>query len=251
MSTSDALGFLLMLANEGGEIVSAHDLAADEAAAARAAGRVFVTDGGPVFVLRPPRARLPVTLEQVSLLREMTDNGGKIVDVSSLSDEQIRLADVEGRLAVGHGLGIVWIPAKQTPGLTVDELSEASRRMAAGFATAFGPTPDATPSASAPPEIRMVEVYDVAAEACATWGPTAQATMIVEEVGEFLTAFARLSRDRATREQVIEEAADVIVVLGSALVLVGGKGNETLALLAEAVEGKVARLRERLARANS
>lgn len=195
-----------------------------------------------------------ITSEQLALLHNLVDHGGRIVGVADLSPEELRLADDEKRIAVGHGFGIAWIPVpKQTPGigLTVDQLAEASRRMAVGFATAFGPTPDATPSVSAPPEIRMVEVYDVAAEACATWGPTAQATMIVEEVGEFLTAFARLSRDRATREQVIEEAADVIVVLGSALVLVGGKGNETLALLAKAVEAKVARLRERLARANS
>lgn len=158
-----------------------------------------------------------ITSEQLALLHNLVNNGGRIVGVADLSPEELRLADDEKRIAVGHGFGIAWIPNP----------------------------PKATP------EVRMVEVYDVAAEACATWGPTAQATMIVEEVGEFLTAFARLSRDRATREQVIEEAADVIVVLGSALVLVGGKGNETLALLAEAVEGKVARLRERLARANS
>lgn len=100
-------------------------------------------------------------------------------------------------------------------------------------------------------DITFAEVFDVASLACRTWGEPAQRAMISEEIGEFLAAFSKLSRDRATREQVIEEAADVIVVLGSALVLVGGNGNATLAMLAEAVEGKVARLRKRLARANS
>ncbi len=102
-----------------------------------------------------------------------------------------------------------------------------------------------------PALIPFGEIFDVAAEACVTWGPFAQSTMIVEEFGEFLTAFARLSRNRATREEVIAEAADVIVVLGSAMALVGRDGNATLDELAAAVDRKLARLRTRLAEAQS
>lgn len=96
------------------------------------------------------------------------------------------------------------------------------------------------------PEVMFADVYAVAARACATWGPSAQATMVVEEFGEFLSAFAKLSRDRSSREQVIDEAADVIVVLGSAMALLGGDGQETVADLSAAVLRKIERLKKRL-----
>lgn len=95
-------------------------------------------------------------------------------------------------------------------------------------------------------DITFAEVFDVAALACRTWGEPAQRAMISEEIGEFLAAFSKLSRDRATREQVIDEAADVIVVLGSAMALLGGDRNATIEALGAAVKHKVERLRQRL-----
>lgn len=85
----------------------------------------------------------------------------------------------------------------------------------------------------------------VGAQAIVCYGAEAQTRMLVEEVGELLTAVARCGRGRGARSDVVEECADVIIVaLQVARMHSGSAGQEDLAL---ELERKALLLQERMA----
>lgn len=62
--------------------------------------------------------------------------------------------------------------------------------------------------------MRLVEsAANVGERAVAKYGYSAQELMIVEECGELLTALARVHRGRDHDSAVVEEAADVLIVV--------------------------------------
>lgn len=81
------------------------------------------------------------------------------------------------------------------------------------------------------------EVYE---RAIATWGRTAQLGMVQEECAELIAAIHRRQRGRCSDEDVVEEAADVWIMLEQLVRILGHE------LVAEALDRKLARLRSRL-----
>lgn len=79
-------------------------------------------------------------------------------------------------------------------------------------------------------------------EARAKWGATAQAFMVCEEAGELATAMAHHVRGRATDADLLDEAADGIIVSCAAAVLAGKDAGD----LATAVYAKLNRLGRRI-----
>jgi hypothetical protein len=77
--------------------------------------------------------------------------------------------------------------------------------------------------------------------ALVTYGAQAQEWMVVEEMAELLLALARRKRGRGSSPEVVEEAADAIIMALQIGLYYGGESN-----LAEAINLKVARLRGRL-----
>lgn len=62
----------------------------------------------------------------------------------------------------------------------------------------------------------LERAYELATKARQVFGDEAQDRMLTEEAGELCAAVAQFGRGRVTREQIKEEAADVIIVaLGS------------------------------------
>lgn len=102
------------------------------------------------------------------------------------------------------------------------------------------PTP--APSEEVPSKL-LVDSFELARQAVVKWGPVAQERMVTEEIGEFLSTFAQYSRGRVTPNEVASEIADVILVLASAMVVVG----TTPDVVAAEIAAKSARLRGRLA----
>lgn len=72
------------------------------------------------------------------------------------------------------------------------------------------------------------------------WGLSAQKGMVMEECGELLTALNRFNRNRATDNDVIDELADVIILIGQMSVVFG---EEKLQF---AIDQKMARLEYRI-----
>lgn len=81
---------------------------------------------------------------------------------------------------------------------------------------------------------------EVMQRALDTWGEEAQINMAHEELGELQSELARLWRGRSTGEDVIDEIADVQIMMGQLAVVFGEKAVE------EAVTRKMDRLNERL-----
>ena len=51
------------------------------------------------------------------------------------------------------------------------------------------------------------------ARALREYGPEAQKLMLIEEIGELLNAFAKFPRKRARAEEIVEELADVSIMV--------------------------------------
>lgn len=73
-----------------------------------------------------------------------------------------------------------------------------------------------------------------------TFGESAQLTMVIEECGELLSAFAKLQRGRATLEDAASEVADVLVVVLQYSELLGQR------IVADHLRHKLERLRSRI-----
>lgn len=86
-------------------------------------------------------------------------------------------------------------------------------------------------------EKQRKKLYEKAIE---YWGVPAQIMMVMEETGELLNALGKFNRDRATRDDVITELADVSILMEQMAVIFGLEDfkNEK--------ERKLERLKERL-----
>ena len=62
------------------------------------------------------------------------------------------------------------------------------------------------------------EIYKAALE---KWGPEAQTNMAVEETAEFLNALAKLKRGRCSVTDLIDEIADVTIMMEQMALLYG------------------------------
>lgn len=80
------------------------------------------------------------------------------------------------------------------------------------------------------------------ARALTEFGAAQQRLMLIEEIGELLNAFAKLPRGRATEEDVLEELADVSIMIEQMALLYGGLTHYNLVR-----RQKLKRLKERLA----
>lgn len=67
--------------------------------------------------------------------------------------------------------------------------------------------------------LRPADVYERAVK---LWGPEFQAMMLAEECGELVSAMSQYLRRRVAAEKVIEEAADVYIMLAQVPHLLGG-----------------------------
>ena len=85
----------------------------------------------------------------------------------------------------------------------------------------------------------------VYADAIATWGPDFQVIKIREEMGELQTAMARYEFGRESIDAVIDEVADVTIMMHQARLIFGA------GLVDAAIERKLARLSDKIASARS
>lgn len=74
------------------------------------------------------------------------------------------------------------------------------------------------------------------------WGDEAQRTMAMGEAAEFIDVLAKHARNRATPAQVVDEAADAIIVAAVAVALAGGDSPA----LAERIAFKMDRTRAKM-----
>ena len=77
-------------------------------------------------------------------------------------------------------------------------------------------------------------------KALRVYGVDAQKRMLVEEMGELLTAMARAPRGRATKEDIITELADVSIMIKQMALVYGRDEFE------QEVKRKIERLQEKL-----
>lgn len=77
-------------------------------------------------------------------------------------------------------------------------------------------------------------------KALRVYGVDAQKRMLVEEMGELLTAMARAPRGRATKEDIITELADVLIMIKQMALVYGRDEFE------QEVKRKIERLQEKL-----
>jgi NTP pyrophosphatase (non-canonical NTP hydrolase) len=74
------------------------------------------------------------------------------------------------------------------------------------------------------------------------WGRDAQLNMVVEECAELIVKLGHYRRERATKESVLDELADVSIMVNQACHILGITDNE----LESAIKFKLNRLAERL-----
>lgn len=85
--------------------------------------------------------------------------------------------------------------------------------------------------------MESIELY---ARALSEWGYEAQRNMLIEEIGELLNAFAKFPRGRSSMGDVIEELADVSIMVEQMALHFGWSRYKTIR------EQKLQRLKERL-----
>lgn len=86
-------------------------------------------------------------------------------------------------------------------------------------------------------------VFEMAKTTLSVWGADAQERMIYEELGELIVALAQCRRGRGTpKQEVVDEAADVIIVALEAVALAGARFPD----IANALRRKLIRLDGRI-----
>jgi NTP pyrophosphatase (non-canonical NTP hydrolase) len=88
---------------------------------------------------------------------------------------------------------------------------------------------------------QLMNYADLYQETLKKWGEAAQYDQAVEECAELITVLKHLRRGRANETAVAEELADVYLMIGQLVYMLGEER------FAAAVERKLARLREQLA----
>lgn len=95
------------------------------------------------------------------------------------------------------------------------------------------------------PTLDLEALLCYAYESLQVWGDDKQRTMAMGEAAEFIDALAKHARGRATPAQVVDEAADAIIVAAVAVALAGGDSPA----LAERIRFKMDRARAKMASA--
>lgn len=80
--------------------------------------------------------------------------------------------------------------------------------------------------------------------AASTWGEEAQIRVAIEECGEFLSAIMKSYRGRATNEQIVDEIADVTIMMQQMAVMFGQEAVD------ERIKYKIDRIKQRLEKHN-
>jgi NTP pyrophosphatase (non-canonical NTP hydrolase) len=80
-------------------------------------------------------------------------------------------------------------------------------------------------------------------QAVVTWGRTAQVAMMKEECLELALELQRMERQREDRHKIVDEIADVIIMMEQAKIIFGE------ALIQSRIDFKMERLRQRLEKA--
>jgi NTP pyrophosphatase (non-canonical NTP hydrolase) len=83
------------------------------------------------------------------------------------------------------------------------------------------------------------EIYK---EAIATYGVESQRKMAIEEMSELTNALMKFDRGRNTVEDIVEEIADVIIMMNQLSIIYGQKAVQ------QQIDFKTQRLRKRLAK---
>ena len=74
------------------------------------------------------------------------------------------------------------------------------------------------------------------------WGTNEQLFMLTEEVGELLSSINKWRRDRIDPEGIVDEIADVHIMLAQLCILIGGSPS----LPNDIIEQKIERLKQRI-----
>ena len=90
------------------------------------------------------------------------------------------------------------------------------------------------------------EITDTYKQAIETYGEKAQKLMAIEEMSELTKEICKDFRGKLNREHLIEEMADVLIMLDQMLLLYKISGEEIVSMC----ERKVERLKERLEKIN-
>lgn len=89
---------------------------------------------------------------------------------------------------------------------------------------------------------KYVDRYEVYKDAIALYGPRYQLNVAIEEMSELTKEICKHFRDRDNRDQIIEEMADVYVMLEQMELIIGVEQWE----IVEVMDAKVERLQKRL-----
>jgi NTP pyrophosphatase (non-canonical NTP hydrolase) len=85
---------------------------------------------------------------------------------------------------------------------------------------------------------------DVYRRAVTLWGPQFQALMLAEECGELVAAMSQYLRHRVAAEKVIEETADVHIMLAQIPHILGGNPDDIRKAISKQVAAKKWRLED-------
>lgn len=90
----------------------------------------------------------------------------------------------------------------------------------------------------------MTKYHDIYRAALAKWGEEAQFDQAVEECAELIAALKHFKRDRIDQQQVVDELADVALMVGQLSFMLGEDRVE------KAIEAKLRKLNDLLASDN-
>lgn len=90
----------------------------------------------------------------------------------------------------------------------------------------------------------MSKYHDIYRAALAKWGEEAQFDQAVEECAELIAALKHFKRDRVGQQQVVDELADVALMVGQLSFMLGEDRVE------RAIESKLRKLKDLLASDN-
>lgn len=91
----------------------------------------------------------------------------------------------------------------------------------------------------------MNKYHNIYRAALAKWGEEAQFDQAVEECAELIAALKHYKRDKVDQQQIIDELADVTLMVGQLAFMLGEDRVE------QAIETKLCKLRALLATSNS
>jgi NTP pyrophosphatase (non-canonical NTP hydrolase) len=85
-------------------------------------------------------------------------------------------------------------------------------------------------------EVDLSRLMDTCRRSIVAWGSTAQLLMLFEEMGELMTAISQYQRGRVGVDKVIEEIADVAILLMTATLLIGATADQVRWVIGKKLE---------------